>query len=67
MGYSLSERAPQREFLKNNGYFLLFGDVKNDQGAAYEDWWINPEFFDLDLYDQMKSEGENWRNIIDKL
>ena len=67
VGFSESEKKPQREFLTSQGYFLLFGDVTNKEGASYEDWWINPEFFNMDDLIGMKSEGEYWVNIIEKI
>jgi hypothetical protein len=67
VGFSESEKKPQREFLISQGHFLLFGDVTNKEGASYEDWWINPEFFNLDDLIGMKSEGEYWVNIIEKI
>ena len=67
MGYSESERKPQRDFLTANGYHLLFGNVKNSDGVAYEDWWINPKFFDMDKLSPLSSDGEIWTNILSKL
>ena len=67
VGYSETERKPQREFLSSAGYFLLFGDVKNEDGTSYEDWWINPSYFDMDKMNLLKSEGEVWTNIINKI
>lgn len=67
MGYSESERKPQRDFLQAEGYFLLFGNVKNSDGVAYEDWWVNPKFFDMSKLTSLASEGEIWSNIISKL
>jgi hypothetical protein len=67
VGYSETERKPQRDFLLSEGYFLLFGDVKNQDGAAYEDWWINPIHFDMNKMNDIKSEGEVWTSILNKL
>lgn len=67
MGYSESERKPQRDFLNNENYFLLFGNVKNSDGVAFEDWWINPKFFDMNKFTALASEGEIWSDIISKI
>ena len=48
MGYSETERKPQRNFLTSEGYHLLFGNVKNSDGVPYEDWWVNPKYFNMD-------------------
>jgi hypothetical protein len=67
VGYSETERKPQRDFLSSEGYFLLFGDVKNQDGTSYEDWWINPIHFDMNKMNNIKSEGEIWTSILNKL
>jgi hypothetical protein len=33
-----------RLFLKNNGYFCAYKNVKANGFGKYEDWWIHPEF-----------------------
>ena len=43
-------RDVSREILKQNGYFLLFEDVKTDLTdlggwQPWEDWWIDPQYF----------------------
>lgn len=67
IGYSESERKPQRDFLHQEGYFLLFGNVKNKDGASYEDWWINPKFFNFEKISSLSSDGEYWGDIIEKI
>lgn len=48
----------QRNFLKNNGYTLLFENVYAEKGSeiygkerSYEDWWVHPEFINLNKID----------------
>lgn len=67
LGYSDTERMPQRNFLKSQGYFLIFGDVKNSEDTSYEDWWINPNYFDMVKMTKLSSEGERWTEILQKL
>jgi hypothetical protein len=67
MGYSETEREPQRNFLSSEGYYLLFGNVKNSDGVSYEDWWINPKFFDTEKLEKLASDGEVWSTIIEKI
>jgi len=54
--FILNERNPQRELLKKYGYELICSDVsnQNDPDLFYEDWWINPKYFN-------KSETEKWK------
>lgn len=67
MGYSETERKPQRNFLTSEGYHLLFGNVKNSDGVPYEDWWVNPKYFNMDDLIKIGSDGEIWTDIISKL
>ena len=44
----------QRDFLTKKGYHLLFGDIfvelhNFEKEKSFEDWWINPKFFDSEL------------------
>lgn len=41
------ERNPQRIMLLNNGYIPLRLDVDNNGINIFEDWWINPKYFDI--------------------
>lgn len=36
-----------RPMLFDKGYHLLFEDVSFEDGAAFEDWWINPEYINV--------------------
>jgi len=51
-------RKTSREFLQDNGYFLLFPDVTQREGditLSWEDWWVNPELVSKDLLTKSKS------------
>lgn len=64
-GLSESEKIPQRKFLTDKGYFLIFGDV-NLNGNSFEDWWINPKYFtDVD-YQKIKSSNIEYYEFLNK-
>jgi hypothetical protein len=81
-GYSHGDkyRKNQRQILKNNGYELLFGNVfaENFNGIVtdeiiskngklpYEDWWVNPLYFDKSVL-ELKQENILPSEIIIKL
>jgi hypothetical protein len=54
------EKNPQRKLLSELGYKLICSDVSQKQfpESFYEDWWINPDYF-------QESITSNW--ICDKL
>jgi hypothetical protein len=64
-GYSLSEKEPQRKFLLDKGYFLICGDVSIN-GNSFEDWWINPKFFNENDYKHLILSNCNYNEIINK-
>lgn len=57
-------RNKEREILSDLGYYLLCGDVSSN-GCAYEDWWINPDFFDSIVLDQLSSLDLDNREYVD--
>ena len=70
--YSDTYQKEQREILTSKGYFLLCADVYAEQPGyfnkqcAFEDWWIDPNEFDQELIDQIKSDHEYPSQIIAK-
>lgn len=65
-GYRQSEAYPQRELLKQRGYFLVCEDVSLT-GNVFEDWWINPKFFNRSDYDHLISMTADYADIIKKI
>jgi predicted nucleic-acid-binding Zn-ribbon protein len=61
-GYELSEKIPQRKLLKEKGYYLLCSDILNENNP-YEDWWINPEFFDIEKFEHLKCNNTPYEKI----
>ena len=62
-------RSKEREILTALGYYLLCPDVSNS-GAAFEDWWIHPNFFPSGLLQQLKSldlQGKDSMEIVQNI
>ena len=59
-----------REILTKFGYFNLFPDIKwslsEDRDTRFEDWWINPDFFDKRILDSAEN-NLLWSKCIEKL
>jgi hypothetical protein len=71
--YSDTYQKPQREYLQNMGYILLCSNVYVEQSGYYgkmypfEDWYVNPKYFEKDLLDKIKSESEYPSAIVKKI
>ena len=63
-----NEKIPQRKLLQEKGYILLCSDVshKDYSNDYYEDWWINPNFFEKEQYETWFSDKENFDEIFKK-
>lgn len=46
--YDLTERIPQRQLLLEKGYLPIRANVECE-GNPFEDWWINPKYFDINI------------------
>jgi len=59
------ERNPQREYLKSKGYKILYKDVSNQNGEAYEDWWIRNDLWEQNksLYCENRNDAEIYINL----
>jgi hypothetical protein len=66
--YVNKEKIPQRNLLNRLGYFLLCSNVshKDYPKDYYEDWWINPKFFDKKDYESWVSDKESFDIIFKK-
>ena len=64
-GYELTEAKPQRELLLERGYFLLCSDVTLS-GNPFEDWWVNPKYFEEKEYIHFKSDKLDYNEILKK-
>lgn len=67
--YIVNERTPQRELLTEKGYILLCSNVSQKQhpNLFYEDWWVNPNFFNEEELKPLYSNEESCDKILKKL
>jgi len=63
----LSCREEMRELLFSKDYYLLHSDVWISNHEYFEDWWINPNYFELKGLDHLKSDKLNYLDIINTL
>ena len=53
-------RNESREILKSRGYFLVFGDICNQEPRwVYEDWYVHPDLVDMDYVKSLQSKNQN--------
>ena len=63
------EKIPQREFLKSKGYRLVCSDVSHTKNPDlfFEDWWVNPKYFDEDIISLWVNDKTCCDKIFNKL
>ena len=65
-------KKPQMKILNSKGYFLLCEDVLNQSGLnigqehGWEDWWADPEYFNLKALERLYSYRLTTEQIINK-
>jgi len=70
--YGDTFKSKQIKILKERGYNLICENVfvemqgHRDLISAFEDWWVNPKYFDRNLLDKIKSYNELPSKIISK-
>jgi hypothetical protein len=76
--YGDTYKKPQRDFLQNKGYVLLCSDVyvehpgyydhygKYGKQESFEDWYVNPNYFENNFLNKIKSNLEYPSEIIKK-
>ena len=53
-------RLESRKILIKRGYICVFEDIHNRLPKnVYEDWWINPEFIDINYVNMIKEKNKN--------
>jgi hypothetical protein len=64
-----NEKIPQRDFLKSKGYKLVCSDISHikDPNLYFEDWWVNPQYFDEEKISLWESDKTSCDKIFDKL
>lgn len=63
------EKVPQRNLLSSKGYKLICSDISHSQSPNlyFEDWWINPKYFDESEIEKWNSEKISCDKIFEKL
>ena len=54
-GDFFNTREISREIFKNNGYVMVFGDVKINN-CPFEDWYVHPSQVNMDYINKVKSD-----------
>ena len=54
-------REKSRNIFKNNGYIMVFSDIAN-QNNPYEDWYVHPDYIDIELINSLKKDNINSYN-----
>ena len=66
-GDFFNTRNESRQIFKDNGYILVFGDVKYCDNP-FEDWYIHPDLVNMDYINKIKSsESLDYSCILSKL
>lgn len=62
-------KKEQREILNKNGYYLLFSDVDAfcNTNTYFEDWWVHPNYVDIDKYKHLNRDKRCNKDIIKDL
>lgn len=63
----LSCREEIRKILINHNYHLLYSDVWISNNEYFEDWWVNPLYFDLKEFNDLTFDKLNYLDIIKNL
>jgi hypothetical protein len=63
------EQIPQRQLLESKGYKLVCADVSHDNhpDLYFEDWWINPTYFEDEEIKNLKFEKTSCGKIFESL
>jgi hypothetical protein len=64
--YGNQHRDYMRDELHKNGYIMLFEGVKFPDGREWEDWWIDPKFFN-DKVLSTKASGLTYHEAVERV
>ena len=60
-------REESRRIFKDNGYFMVYGDVQHT-GNSFEDWYVHPDLVNMNFIEKIKSdEILEWNVIIENI
>lgn len=62
---SKSYRDKSRKYLQNIGYTLIVNDVSPTENANFEDWWVNKDLIDPEIFDKVINAPHKDINKID--
>lgn len=64
-----NEQIPQRKLLESKGYKLVCADVSHDNhpDLYFEDWWINPSYFNEEDIKDLNFEKTSCGKIFERL
>lgn len=63
-----NQKNKSHDILKNNGYVCLCEDVENPMNSGpYEDWWINPKYFNNDFISKNIYNGKTGHYILNRI
>jgi len=69
--YGDKYRVPQREFLLSKGYVLTCADIfvrhPDFENCPFEDWYLDPQYFNKEEIEKVKSESCYPEDVISKL
>jgi len=66
-GDFFNTRQLSRKIFNDNGYFLVYGDVKNGNNS-FEDWYVYPSLVDMNYISKIRSDNSlEWQNIVEIL
>lgn len=46
-------REKSRQFLTNQGYIMVVGDIAPDKNSTFEDWWVHPDLINPEILNLM--------------
>lgn len=64
--YGPSNRDFTRKLLHDRNYIMLFESVSFPNGSEWEDWWIDPKYFNQDVLN-LKSSNITYTEAVEKV
>tara|TARA_R110000822_G_scaffold44751_1_gene120008 strand:+ start:3119 stop:4345 length:1227 start_codon:yes stop_codon:yes gene_type:complete len=58
MDRSLNYKELSRQYLKEQGYVLVVGDIAPDKNSNYEDWYVHPDLIKPEILNTMLNSAE---------
>lgn len=58
-----SYREKSRQFLTNQGYIMVVGNIAPDKNSAFEDWWIHPDLINPEILKIMSTSLDDIKKV----